>query len=141
MFCKYEVIGSSPIVSIRIQIGTLDRNPADPPPGSPGDIRADKELPALTGKLTRRFIRMKTNRFIKPANPFFIMKAFMMMKTARRLWPELPGQACCLPNAHAPLHAEFIETRHTRHEGENFDIRTSERALPPDLTFLFTPAG
>ena len=104
MFCKYEVIGSSPIVSIRIQIGTLDRNPADPPPGSPGDIRADKELPALTGKLTRRFIRMKTNRFIrmktnrfiKPANPFFIMKAFMMMKTARRLWPELPGQACCL---------------------------------------------
>jgi hypothetical protein len=53
----------------------------------------------------------------------------------------LPGQACCLPNAHAPLHAEFIETRHTRHEGENFDIRTSERALPPDLTFLFTPAA
>jgi hypothetical protein len=43
--------------------------------------------------------------------------------------------ACLTP---AP---EFIETRHTRHEGENFDIRTSERALPPDLTFLFTPAA
>ena len=29
MFCKYEVIGSSPIVSICIQIGTLDRNPKE----------------------------------------------------------------------------------------------------------------
>ena len=93
MFCKYEVIGSSPIVSIRIQIGTLDRNPADPPParGTGRHTCGQRAaclpacLPALTGKLTRRFIRMKTNRFIrmktnrfiKPANPFFIMKAFM----------------------------------------------------------------
>jgi hypothetical protein len=59
----------------------------------------------------------------------------------------MAGIACqgrlvaCLTRTHAPLHAEFIETRHTRHEGENFDIRTSERALPPDLTFLFTPAA
>ena len=114
MFCKYEVIGSSPIVSICIQIGTLDRNPKAPP--------ADGRRTCYNG-------RDKEPRPRGQANP------------QRRLWPEdTAGAACCLSVCHAH-NTEFIETGHTRHECENFDIRTSEHALPLNLTSLFISAG